>query len=368
MKKLIVLFLVSMLALSLTSCGMFGGADKEAEDDPTEVVAQETAGEKFLTSNLKLKSQIIDNTVSPARAIDVELYVDGNGNGKGLLSVGERLCNVIVSGDILYVFVDDNVAVSISDLSGRLFIAGSVTENTNDMVSSGFTMSGDFPVEYAARYGDITVKTKYAQSNNTFEYRNVASAGSMGVTEVLDYIADYYTDAAINVKEEEPKHELESFYIKSEYGVVLDNTVFSIGDTCEPSTYFNGSTPEGLLTSHAYKQDTRVDFLHASYISDTGRTVFTLTSNYVQAIESNAEFEWLSIKKGMTDKELKYLLGYKLSKNDSENWKPMDEELSCNNYSGNTFYCTLGMLSIELRCLSGVLDTIYIERSLDYVK
>ena len=88
----------------------------------------------------------------------------------------------------------------------------------------------------------------------------------------------------------------------------------------------------------------------------------------MQAFETSAQFTWLGLDKGTDAKTLKYLLGYKLSKKDLESWSPIDPELQVIDYKSNTYYCTVGSLKIELRCSSSAgLESIYIERPLDYV-
>lgn len=326
-----------------------------------------TIGDTFLSSNLKIKSTITDFGVSPEREITVELYVDAFGNGEGMLGFGDVVCDVYVVKDVLYVVVDKDIVISVNDITGRLTASADSLVGQDDLTVVGFKVVNGVPIEYNAKLGNLNVTTSFAQSTNTFEAASLATDNVMSFEEATHYIVQYNEDKAGTVDEPDADKDVESFYLQSKYGVEIDGGLYSVGDTCNPRTYFGGRTPEGILTSTKYKQDEKVDFLHVSYITDTGRSSIILTSNYVQAIETAAQFSWLGLEKGLDSKELKSLLGYKLSKKELEVWEPIDPELEVIDFKRNTYYCTVGALSVELRCTSNGLDSIYIERPLDYV-
>lgn len=347
---------------------VFSGCSRGTEEIPAETpVKSETVGDRFLKSNLKIQSSVVDTSTSPETTYIFELYVDSDGNGQGLIGLGEKVLDVVISDDVLYILLDNNVVVGITDITGRLVFTGLDLAGESDLSLMGFTVdSKSVPIEYSARQGSLVVNSNYAQSVNTFEATSISATKMLDFKSAITYILDYMSSEEVSVDPEETKVPVVDFYIQSEYGVEIDGTVYSVGDTCNPATYFNGQTPEGILGSYEYKQDTRVDFQHISYLSNSGRTVFTVTGNYVQAIQTTASFKFLGVSSGLDEKELKSLLGYKLSKSEQESFKPLVPGLSVTNVKSSVYYCTLGALNVEFRCEGGVLSSVYVEQRLDY--
>lgn len=364
-KRLLCIIFCLLFLMLLPACGAREG-NQEDTPNTVEVVQPQALGDVFLNSTLKLKSTIVDSSISPAREITVELYVDSTGSGEGMLGFGDTVCEVRVVRDVLYILVDSGVVVTISDVTGRMVSSQTSLEGISDLTTAGFKVVGGTPVEYNAKLGDLTISTVFAQSANTFEPATLSTDNVMTFKDAINYIIDYNSQAGSAVTTEE-ENEVISFYLNSPYAIEIDDGVYSIGDTCNVSTYFGERTPEGILTSNRYKEDQRVDFTHVSYISETGRSSFTLITNYVQAIETSAQFTWLGLSKGMDTKYLGNLLGYRLSKKDTEGWTPIDEKLVLKDFRSNTYYCSVDSLNVELRCNSYGLDSIYIERPLDYV-
>ena len=368
--------LASIIVTTLLSgCGTIAGNDNVAPQPQTPVIEYLSVGDSFLKSNLKIKSTLTDMSVTPSRTIKVELYVDKYGNGQGVIGIASGVYDVIVSGDHLYVKVADNNYVRVSDVTGRLVSSAVNVVGATDMVSLGFRLSGAVPVGYAARNGSLIIETQFGQSTNTFNATPVNTDKVMTLSELSKYIADYNTDISVGVEEKDdgPGNNIESdvktFYLNSPYGVQIDGRTYSIGDTCNPSTYFGEEErPEGVLYSNTYKQDKRVDFVHISYLATNGRASFTTMSDYVQSIWSNADWNFLDLKNGMTDKDVKYLLGYKLGKSEQETWSPMDEDFVFLRYADNVYYCELGILKIEIRMASGFAKEIYVEQALNFKK
>lgn len=371
MKRILLLFLLIVVLMGCVGCGKKspGSGDSSSGQSGGQLTQTPTmaAGDAFLSSNLKIQSHVKYVGVSPERDVLVELYVDADGDGEGMLGFGETVKDVKVVKDVLYIIVDTDNVVSISDISGRMILTSAELAGAMDLSLYGFQVVNGSPVSYSARSEDTVVSTTFATTVNTFEPTSLATENVMTFNEAIDYIIDYTTDQAIGVTGGEGEEEITSFYLNSEYGLTIEGGLYSIGDTCNPSTYFGGRTPEGLLTSSAYKEDTRIDYLHASYISETGRSVFTLTGNYVQSIETTANFSWLGIESGTSMKDLEKLLGYKLSKQEQEGWEPINPDLEILSYARNVFTCKIGTLTAELGCDSkNGLYTIRLTRPLDY--
>lgn len=362
------IFLVMLVTLLLTGCSRAN--DGEVTSQPSDVIEQSiSAGDVFLASNLKIRSEITDTGGTPQKTYVIELYVDRNGNGQGLIGIGDIVLDVYAVNDKLYVVVDDDVVVLLTDITSRLIFANTAIEGSNDLGILGFTLDqNSMPISYSARSGSLVIHTEYAQSSNEFTPVSVVSTTDKNFTDAVKYILDYYANSAVTDMESVDKDQVLDFYIKSNYGVQIGASIFSVGDTCNPSTYFYGYTPEGIVVSHAYRLDERLDFTHVSYILDTGRTVFTLLGNYVQAIQTTADFSFLGIKRGTSSEELGKILGYNLRGDDLANWKALDENLVLVEVNNDVYHCTLGNLNVEFRCKSRALSSIYIEQALDFTK
>ena len=327
-----------------------------------------TLGDTFLCSNLKIKSTITDFSVSPSRTVTFELYVDSEGDGSGLLGFGDTLCDLIVSNNNLYIAVDTNNIVQVSDLTGRMIPSSLELLSQDDLISVGFTTRDGTPIAYDGKEGSLIINTVFGTSTNTFDAQSVTASNTYKLADALNYIVEYNADKQATAEtpgEETP--EVKDFYNNSSYGVAIDGDTYSLGDTCNPSTYFRGATPEGLVTSTEYKEDTRVDFTHVSYLSPDGRTVFTITDNYVQAIQTTADFEFLGIKRGDDFKELKLLLGYSVPKKDQATWEPIDSNITLGESKSKLYTFYIGDYYVELRSADNqTLTEIYIEQTLDF--
>lgn len=144
----------------------------------------------------------------------------------------------------------------------------------------------------------------------------------------------------------------ESFYNNSWLGVKIHGNTYSLGDYCNPSTYFEGATPEGITPSYAWNKDSKIELLHPSYISSDGRTVFMTTDGYVQSITTTSPFEFLGIKYGISEADLKVLLGIGLRKADMETWKPIVEGLEATKGKSNTYIATYDDVTITFQISS----------------
>lgn len=363
------LFVLSAGLLGVcTLAGCSGKSPPAQSDNPAIVQTQQELGDVFLESNLKIKSTITDLNATPSRSITFELYVDSEGDGSGLLGFGETLCDVIVSNNNLYVVVDANNVVQVTDLTGRMVPTTLNLAGQGDLTAIGFTVRDGTPLSYDGKDGNLIINTVFGISTNTFDPQSVTASNSFTLTGTLDYIVEYNAAKKATAEQaDEGKPEVVDFYNNSKYGVTIDGTVYSLGDTCNPSTYFRGATPEGLVTSTEYKEDTRVDFQHVSYLSPDGRTVFTVTDNYVQAIQSTANFEFLGIARGADFKALKKQLGFSLTKKDLETWEPIDEDIVPVSSKSKCHAIQLGDYYIEFRSTDNqTLSEIYVEQLLDF--
>ena len=333
------------------------------------VVQSTTYGDAFLAQSLKCKTVLKDKTVSPYREIVLEYYVDGQGDGQGLIGFGDLVYELTLVNDVIYVHVDKDTGtiLALSDITGHGVPRDAKIAGNNNLASEGFVVNGSAITGFTRKTDVLEITTQYASSTHTFNPASITATEQLPAASAAVYIMDYNSAANSGDAENPTETVVEDFYARSPVGVTIEGEVYSVGDTLNPSTYFKGLTPEGILTSSVYKEDTRVDFLYNSYISTTGRSVFVTNSNYITAINTTADFEFLGVAKGTDSKTLKSLLGYKLSSKEMESWTPIHEALTVKEFKNNTYYCSLGNLNVEFRLERGqALAEIYIEQVLNF--
>lgn len=322
----------------------------------------------FQSMCLKVKSDIIYNRAGYEQKVMLEIYVDEDGDGEGLLGFGDTVLNVAAYNNKLFIILDNITTIAISDINARGYFSDIAATSIADMGGVGFYFTDEFPTAFNGSHGDMIVRTQYAQSSNTYDSKRISDESEMTLLDALLYSLDYLNIQSIPDPDGDkvPTTDATTFYVDDKYGVIIDDFKYSISDTCNPDDYFAGLTPEGFLYSTEYKEDVKLTLTHISYISTTGRTSITTLDNYVQAIQTNADFDFLGFVKGMSAKDVKYGLAYKLSKREAEEYTAFNEDIVVDSFKANTYYCHLGNLSFELRLKSNVLAEFYITKPLGF--
>ena len=350
------------VALSLLLCSC-----KSSESTPpaasSTVTQEQSIGQTFQKACLKIRSSIIDTSVSPQTEAVFELYIDGDGDGEGLVSVMGEVFNVVVVSDTLYVVLTETDVVSISDITARMILDSVDLQHTVDLSTQGFRVEDGTPYSYTGRVGTLVVHSKYAQSSTTFDTVKVSATKETNMAGALQHITEYLEAQA---QPEEPNTEIQNVYNKSKHGIEIEGVVFSVDDVCNPNTYFNGIQPEGLLTSSKHRQDELVEFVHPSYISDTGRTVLTLRDNNVVGITTTGDFKFLGIYRGTPEKEFKHLLGIGLTKTQQETFVPLDPDFNHVRTQNGKYECVLGDLKVDFYFEKSLLTRVVLEKPLDF--
>lgn len=374
MRKLYFVVFLCVLSFLLTACKSEDTEPSASVPTYTQEVVSESA--KFLSSGLKERIVATDSAIDPARVVTIELYVDAYGNGKGLLGFGDYVLDVAVVDNAIYMFINSSTVVKITDITARGYFSSIDVANAMTLNGIGFSMNGDIPAEYNGRSGSLTIRTQYVSSSQTFTPQRVSDDNQFGLHDAINYAIDYYTDMIGVVPEEDEEAQatpqVVSFYTDSQYGITIEDLLCSIGDTCNPDTYFAWRTPEGILLSSEYKEDSRVDFYHVTYISSTGRTQFVLLDNYVRSICTNANFDFWGFSPGMTQDEVRLALGYKLSKQEEKSGEVhvYNPYFIVDSVEKGVFKCHIQGIDdivFELRCVNGLLYEIYMERTLDFI-
>lgn len=314
-KHIVILFLMSVFLFSLVGCS---NENSVVPGEQTEVIVH---GDDVLLCGYKIRSVVnIGSNLTQQECI-FEVIVDGNGNGSGLFGCGDVIKKVIISNDILFIEADDEY-ITIEDINGKLFSNQIQLKGLYDVTSVGFTVNNEDISEYNYQVDDMNINTKYQNMNDIQEVIIMTQDKIMSLEDFVYYLNDLQEDKGSESNSEEVI-EKTSFYNNSEYGIKIQDKIYSIGDYCNPSTYFENQTPEGLVPEYVQNKDIDVELLRTYYLSSDGKTQFTTTDGYVQRIETTSKFEFLKIYKGMPMEDLRNLLGLKLSKIEEENFKPI---------------------------------------------
>lgn len=374
--RILSLLLVLLLLLGFV-LPLLTGCSKKPEillDRPTEpVVEQLRAGQTFVSSSYKIRTVVTPQTVATLDPVVFEVYVDGNGNGSGLMGYKDDVYNLVITGDRLYVQVKDSIIVAVTDITGHMIPASLNLESLSDLSSIGFTLYNNDVAAY--RYADNTMVLEgtYQPSTATFSTTSVIQGNNMGLIDLINYILNYIGAASTTPEQESSVTvvpEKESFYTNSVVGVRIHDKVYSIGDYCNPTTYFEDITPSGIVPSYGWNGDNKVTFQHITYSSSDGETEFMTSDGYVQAIVTTCPFEFVGLKSGTSTESLQRKLGISLKKDEIATWTPIIEGLSAEKDGSNNFLLTYNDLTIKLVCgsKSKQLGGISITKYIDFLK
>lgn len=390
---LIVLTLVSFVLPLLTGCSNRNIEDEKNQSayednrqsgennvgDGNSVPIVSNTENSFLHTGFKIKATLTPQVMSTFDQVIFEVYIDKNGNGYGLCGYKDNVYDVVISSDRVYIKVDANIVAHISDLTGHM-IPTTLEYDNNNMGEKGFSLLNGIPVSFKGSTNDLLYSNVYQASDAVFDEVIVSEDNSMTTIGFINYILDYKgsvyispqtPDTGVTTDTNNPTHipDKESFWNNYAVGVKIHETIYSIGDYCNPNTYFEDSKPSGIVPSYAYNKDSLVEMLHISYKSSDGETGFMLTDGYVQAIYTTSPFLFVDIYSGMDRKELRDTLGVGLSKKQLETFAPMIEGLDNVKSKGNGYTMTYNDLTITIE-VSGKTNTvtsIKIEKYLDFM-
>lgn len=360
------IFLFSAMLLALLA-----GCKEDMPAHPTMPATPppNSAGTTFLKSAFKVRTEVKPKSSVSADPLVFEVYVDAEGDGNGLVGYKDNVYDVYMVAGEVYVVVTNGTTVHITDLNSHMVPSSLNIAQSNDLKSLGFAVLDGVVVSYNGGTDDTDVVSKYEPSVSSFEPVAISQSNGMTTGELLKYFFDkagtVYTEPTEPVNTETVRT---SFYTNSASGITIHDVVYSLGDFCEPYTYFENMIPQGINTRDEWKEDSKVTFTYVSYISRDGSTTFMTTDGYVQAINTTSEFTFLDdIKSGMPDQELQALLGIGLKKDEVESFKPIREGFTATKAS-HGYTCSYGDMTIELEMdkKTKVLSAITITNYLDF--
>ncbi len=358
--------LVLSIGLMLTTVGCREDRLPESTLPATQSVS--TAGMGFLSSGFKIRSEMKPKSSVSADPLIFEVYVDGDGDGAGLVGYKDTVYDVYMVANQVYVTISDESVVHVSDLLSHMIPSDVNVTSAVDLKSLGFAVLDNNVVSYMGGTDTMDIVSKYETSASVFEPVAISQSNNMTLDELIKYFSDKTsTDFVEPSAEVSESLDPQSFYVNSALGITVRDVVYSLGDYCNPYTYFESSVPAGITTREEYKEDEKVVFTYVFYISSDGNSTFMTTEGYVQAITTTSDFTFLDvIKRGMSDEELAKLLGVGLKKDELEQFRPIREDMSAvKAKSGYTV--TIGDITAELeidkttRTLAAITITNYLE-------
>lgn len=345
-KLVISLVLVFTLVLSLSGC-------KREEDTqpPPEVQApvEMSQGDKFLSSGYKIRAELKPRSNLSSDSLIFEVYVDSDGDGDGLVGFKDNTYDIYLVGGEVYVVASDDLTVHLTDINARMIPYDLKVAGVTDLKSVGFTVLDGEVISYTGSTSDVDIVTRYESSTSEFEPVSILQSNNMTAVDLQKYFFQTISTTYVEGKEpvEEPPAR-QSFYANTDFAVTIRGVKYSIGDFCEPYTYFENAIPQGINTKEEMREDKRVEICYVSYISSDGISSFMTTDGYVQAISTTSEFSFLDvIKRGMDAKELEAILGIGLKKEDLVNFKPLREGMMATKGS-KAYTVTYNDYTIEL--------------------
>lgn len=341
---IVIVLLLSLMTLS--------GCQKQPPPDPGSPPTSTptvTEGDTFLSSGFKIRTEIKTKNSVSSDPLIFEVYVDGSGNGAGLVGYQDNVYDVYMVEDQVYVVVSDDVVVHITDVTAHMVPSSLSLAGSNDLKTSGFAVLEGRVVSYTGGTDAVDMVSKYESSVSTFDPVAIAQSNNMTTNDLLKYFFEKSSTVYVEpVPPTQEEIERQSYYVNSEYGITIRGVNYSVGDFCAPYTYFEECTPQGMNERYAYKEDEKVTFVYISYLSTDGNTMFMTTDGYVQAINTTSDFVFLDqIKKGMSKEKLDAVLGFGLKKEEAAAFKPIVEGLKAYK-DDNVYTLKLGDLTIEL--------------------
>lgn len=360
------LALSAVLCLGLTSCknATAGVTTPPEVQGPVEV----KQGDKFLTSGFKIKAEMKSRESLSSDPLIFEVYVDGEGDGNGLVGYRDNVYDIYMVGGEVYVVVSSELTVHLTDVTSHMVPSSLSIAGAEDLKQSGFTLLDGEVISYTGATSEVDIVSRYELSTRNIDPVAILQSNNMTTSDLLKYffrtVSTTYVEPT-QKPEDEPQRQ--SYYVNSDFGVTILGIRYSIGDYCDPYTYFQESIPQGINSKDEWREDKKVVINYVSYISSDGMSAFMTTDGYVQAINTTSDFSFLDvIKRGMTSQELEPLLGIGLKKDALESFTPLREGLEAKK-NGRNYTLTWGDYTVELETgKDKTLESITITNYLDF--
>lgn len=336
------LLLVALTCLFLSGCGSTQAATSAPEEERS-VESTKMSGSDFLRYPVKLKGTVsgrLSNGVSDS--LKFELYIDGEGNGEGLAGHNSSLYQVNVIENVLFFWVDSETAVKVTDLSGRLNDLSLSLTGVEDLTLLGFGYTDNAVTGYDGAVNGYTISAKYVPTDHLVKRANVHDIADTTVGGVLEYIVNGEgipeLEKPVDLKPVEGN--LPTKRVNSSVGVTIDGVKYSLGDTCNPSDYFQGKTPSGLIPKQVASGADTEEILYISWKSVDGALEIVTLNQKVVSIYTTCSFSWLGYGPSTEYNKVRLRLGANLSYTEKQDWVPYNSEIVCDSSNSSAIACS----------------------------
>lgn len=347
----------------LTSCN--------SNEINSETSSIESIKTEFYTHTQKIKARF----VSADEQIEAlfEGYINSSGNGNGLLQIGDVTHKVfIVNTQLVVELLGETYAAT--DI-GPYF---SFNQLDTDSFSNNIIVQGDKISNIKGTYNNYTYTIQYQEVDEQIPDKDIVIDKKISFEELLNTMNTINTEKgeqssaigslkeATESKEEEPIQE-PSFYINSPLGVTIDGKIYSLGDRMNYNDYYKSLTPEGISYDYVWDSLNKVEKQTVSYLDTTGKVSFVAIENIIFEMSTTTDFSFLGINKGISQKDLKSILGIGLSKKDLETFKPIYPDIEVISTKNSEIKCKIGSVTITFGCIDNALNYLYLSEDRGYL-
>lgn len=339
------------LVLLLAAVILVGCTTKTPEDvmpkasNSSVIESYPMTGSDYLRYPVKLKGSVsgkLPNGVMDT--LKFELYIDSNGNGEGLAGHGKDLYQVNVLGNEMYFWVSPEVAVKVTDVSGRLNTVDLSLTGVDDLSALGFSLSNNIVSGYTGVAGDMQVSVKYAPTDHQVKPVSVHDIADATISGVLEYVVNGTGIPGLEKEQEqEPvvtSNFEESKHIGGRTAISIEGTKYNIGDTCNPADYFQGRTPTGLVPKEVQSGASGLELLYVTWQAPDGIFEVVTVEQKVISIHTTCQFGWIGFKPSTFYDDVREKLGANLTYTEQETWRQFDPELECTHADTSLVECT----------------------------
>lgn len=328
MKRVICL---ALAAAMLSGCGAASTPPAVSSAVQSQQAQTKQSGTEFLKQDLKVDSAVqfkMSNGVSDKATF--ALWVNSEGDGEGLMTYNQKLYQLVVNYNDLYVWLTDTKLVKIDDLTGHMTEAGVSLYGVDDLSVYGFVYSGSVVSSYSTDLGEASVDSHYTvDSSHPVSPKETDTDEHATFIELMEFLNNGTETESLHSDTAKSDGVKPSEFVNSRlYGVLVNGTKYSIGDYCNPDDYFNGEAATGIVPEYVDTAEGQVTYTYVTWSVDNRQLEVMLLDGIVKSIYCNMPFCWAGrYNTELNGQDLRYELGYNLTSKQKEEWVPKEPEL-----------------------------------------
>lgn len=325
-------FSIVLVATLLSGCGAIVSQSAVSSAVQSQQILSKQTGTEFLRQNLKVDSTIQFRMSNGVRdKATFALWVSSDGDGEGLMTYQQKLYQLAVSYNDLYIWVTDNKLVKLDDLTGHMTGTGTSLYGVDDLSPYGFVYSGYVVNSYSADLGEATVDSYYtADSSHPVSPKDTDTEEHATFSELMEFLNNGTETESLHGEDKKDDGVKSSEFVNSRlYGVLVDGWEYSIGDYCNPDDYFDGEAATGIVPKYVDTAEGQITYTYVTWSVDNKQLEVMLLDGIVKSIYCSMPFCWAGhYSTELNGQDLRYELGYNLTSKQKEEWSPKEPELT----------------------------------------